>query len=229
MAMPTTHYICIPLSQGTLSVKELDQANMRRLSGTFIAKDEDNGQNQEETDCILCFETLHRDMKFRELPCRHIFHQPCIDDWLSKRDASCPLCRQTFYHLRRPQSLKAPSLHELSTTDDFTLASPLHSEVSFASSPSSSSSSSSQPDTMRQATAYFTKVMSTANEKALWGIFLCFGLDRLCSSSWLRPVEYAALKRVVLDIIGDLASISMSGTTLVQQRGFPLQVLKEWV
>ncbi|KAG5302282.1 RING finger protein, nitrosative stress-induced transcript [Histoplasma ohiense] len=159
MAMPTAHYICIPLSQGTLSVKELDQANMRRLSGTFIAKDEDNSQNQEETDCILCFETLHRDMKFRELPCRHVFHQPCIDDWLSKRDASCPLCRRTFYHLRRPQSqsLKAPSLHELSTTDDFALASPLHSEVSFAlspSSPASSSSSSSQPDTMRQATAY---------------------------------------------------------------------------
>lgn len=78
-----------------------------------------------------------------------------------------------------------------------------------------------------------TKVMLTANEKALWGIFLCFGVGRLCRTSWLRHVEYAALKRVVFDINGDLesksTSLSMSGTTLVQQRGCPLQVLKEWV
>lgn len=36
--MPTTHYIYIPLSSGTLSVKELDQAKMRCFSGAFIAK-----------------------------------------------------------------------------------------------------------------------------------------------------------------------------------------------
>ncbi|OJD24983.1 hypothetical protein ACJ73_03651 [Blastomyces percursus] len=149
--MPTTHYIYIPLSSGTLSVKELDQAKMRCLSGAFIAKGEESGQNQ-ETDCILCFETLHRDMRFRELPCHHIFHKPCIDAWLSKRDASCPLCRQTFYHLKRPQSLTAPGPYHLSPSLDFTVPSPLRSEHSLPS--SSPPSSLSVQETTRQATAH---------------------------------------------------------------------------
>ncbi|KKZ68205.1 hypothetical protein EMCG_06096 [[Emmonsia] crescens] len=144
--MPTTHYIYIPLSSGTLSVKELDQAKMRCFSGAFIAKDEEKGQ-YEETDCILCFETLRRDMRFRELPCQHIFHKPCIDAWLSKRDASCPLCRQTFYHLKRPQRL----LPATSVDIGFGVASPLQSAQSL---PPSPPSSPSDPHTTQQVTAH---------------------------------------------------------------------------
>ncbi|CRL19632.1 Zinc finger, C3HC4 RING-type [Penicillium camemberti] len=57
-------------------------------------------QYAKDDECSLCFEDMTPDSIFRQLPCRHIFHQPCIDKWLCKRDASCPLCRQTFYHLR---------------------------------------------------------------------------------------------------------------------------------
>ena len=67
--------------------------------------------------CIFCFDNLNlesdqqgekgEEMQYRQLPCTHLFHKPCVDIWLSSRDASCPLCRETFYHLKRPQ-LYAP-------------------------------------------------------------------------------------------------------------------------
>ncbi|OAX79093.1 hypothetical protein ACJ72_06589 [Emergomyces africanus] len=117
--MPSPHYIYIPFSSDTLSVKELDQAEMRCFSGASIEKEEEKNEAK-ETDCILCFETLRGDMSFRELPCQHIFHKPCIDTWLSKREARCPLCRQTFYHLKRPQILTTSSM-----SDDFAVTSTL--------------------------------------------------------------------------------------------------------
>ncbi|PGG99546.1 hypothetical protein AJ79_08483, partial [Helicocarpus griseus UAMH5409] len=79
-----------------------------------------------QAECILCYEDLRRDMKFRELPCRHIFHQPCVDTWLLTRDASCPMCRRTFYHLRRPQKVSdtplsaIPSATAISSADILT-------------------------------------------------------------------------------------------------------------
>jgi hypothetical protein len=48
---------------------------------------------------------------FRQLPCKHLFHQPCIDKWMCKRDASCPLCRQTFYDLSSAASIATPTAH----------------------------------------------------------------------------------------------------------------------
>ncbi|KAE8353806.1 hypothetical protein BDV28DRAFT_99975 [Aspergillus coremiiformis] len=58
--------------------------------------------------CHLCYSTLRPDSRFRQLPCQHLFHQPCIDEWICTRDASCPLCRQTFYHLRTPYIMEHP-------------------------------------------------------------------------------------------------------------------------
>lgn len=53
--------------------------------------------------CTLCWEVLSYEASYRQLPCGHIFHLPCIDHWLCNEDASCPLCRLNFYYLRRPR------------------------------------------------------------------------------------------------------------------------------
>lgn len=53
--------------------------------------------------CTLCWDALGIESSYRRLPCGHIFHLPCIDHWLQYQDASCPYCRRTFYHFRRPR------------------------------------------------------------------------------------------------------------------------------
>ncbi|KAL4807482.1 hypothetical protein BDV18DRAFT_135418 [Aspergillus unguis] len=55
--------------------------------------------------CILCLEKLDSDDSYRQLPCGHVFHLSCIDWWLCREDASCPLCRKSFYYLKRPRGL----------------------------------------------------------------------------------------------------------------------------
>ncbi|KAL1982006.1 hypothetical protein VTN96DRAFT_1830 [Rasamsonia emersonii] len=51
--------------------------------------------------CVFCSETLGPKSSYRRLLCGHFFHLPCIDSWICNQDASCPICRRTFYHLRR--------------------------------------------------------------------------------------------------------------------------------
>lgn len=44
-----------------------------------------------EGDCSVCIEQISSGAEVRQLPCSHMFHRPCIDDWLLKR-RKCPLC-----------------------------------------------------------------------------------------------------------------------------------------
>ncbi|XP_072992468.1 E3 ubiquitin-protein ligase AIP2 [Typha latifolia] len=49
-----------------------------------------------ETQCAVCRENLVVDDKMQELPCKHLFHPPCLKPWLDEHN-SCPTCR---YELR---------------------------------------------------------------------------------------------------------------------------------
>ncbi|KAK1377388.1 hypothetical protein POM88_033581 [Heracleum sosnowskyi] len=48
--------------------------------------------------CSVCLEDLRPWMKFKKLPCSHIFHPTCIDHWL-KEKTSCPNCRTQLTRL----------------------------------------------------------------------------------------------------------------------------------
>ncbi|KAK1631044.1 hypothetical protein QYE76_005359 [Lolium multiflorum] len=45
-----------------------------------------------ETECAVCRENLVVDDKMQELPCKHLFHPPCLKPWLDENN-SCPICR----------------------------------------------------------------------------------------------------------------------------------------
>ncbi|KAK4422335.1 E3 ubiquitin-protein ligase AIP2 [Sesamum alatum] len=42
--------------------------------------------------CSICQENLVVDDKMQELPCKHMFHPPCLKPWLDQHN-SCPICR----------------------------------------------------------------------------------------------------------------------------------------
>ncbi|KAL7150683.1 hypothetical protein ABFS83_05G130900 [Erythranthe nasuta] len=42
--------------------------------------------------CSICQENLVVEDKMQELPCKHMFHPPCLKPWLDEHN-SCPICR----------------------------------------------------------------------------------------------------------------------------------------
>ncbi|KAJ4953748.1 hypothetical protein NE237_030580 [Protea cynaroides] len=45
-----------------------------------------------ETKCAVCTEELVLNDEMQELPCKHMFHPPCLKPWLDEHN-SCPICR----------------------------------------------------------------------------------------------------------------------------------------
>ncbi len=55
--------------------------------------------------CSICFDDFVEEDTVVSMPCssRHVFHERCVKEWLS-RDDSCPLCRSSLpVWLGRPQ------------------------------------------------------------------------------------------------------------------------------
>lgn len=47
--------------------------------------------------CIICLDDFQPESSVRVLPCGHIFHAECIDEWLlAKHHFSCPLCGKSY-------------------------------------------------------------------------------------------------------------------------------------
>lgn len=46
----------------------------------------------EDAECCICKEKLGLGHEMQELPCKHLFHPPCLKPWLEEHN-SCPICR----------------------------------------------------------------------------------------------------------------------------------------
>eukprot|EP00931_Biecheleriopsis_adriatica_P122591 TRINITY_DN97599_c0_g1_i1.p1 TRINITY_DN97599_c0_g1~~TRINITY_DN97599_c0_g1_i1.p1 ORF type:complete len:443 (+),score=99.81 TRINITY_DN97599_c0_g1_i1:65-1393(+) len=54
----------------------------------WSAQDSEAGQQQ----CMVCLCDFEENDEVRRLPCRHVFHASCIDEWL-RRCTDCPICK----------------------------------------------------------------------------------------------------------------------------------------
>ena len=49
--------------------------------------------NENLEPCSICLEEYQEGDSIRQLSCHHLFHTECIDKWILKRNATCPLCK----------------------------------------------------------------------------------------------------------------------------------------
>jgi hypothetical protein len=49
-----------------------------------------------EEECHLCLEPMKKGNLVITLPCRHLFHSPCVDDLVIHQHIVCPLCRKSI-------------------------------------------------------------------------------------------------------------------------------------
>ncbi|XP_037121618.1 E3 ubiquitin-protein ligase RNF165 isoform X2 [Syngnathus acus] len=65
------------------------------------------GGEEEETDvdekCTICLSMLEDGEDVRRLPCMHLFHQGCVDQWLAT-SRKCPICRVDIETQLNPDS-----------------------------------------------------------------------------------------------------------------------------
>ncbi|KAK8005977.1 hypothetical protein PG991_012274 [Apiospora marii] len=48
-------------------------------------------RREQETSCIICTDDFDEGVEVRKLPCGHIFHPTCVDQWLAEFGVTCPV------------------------------------------------------------------------------------------------------------------------------------------
>ena len=75
----------------SLPVFKIDQKFME------TSKKEEN-KNEQFQKCIICMEKYEINDEVKTLPCFHIFHKDCIDQWLRAGNDTCPICKNKVNH-----------------------------------------------------------------------------------------------------------------------------------
>ena len=67
--------------------------DVRRLPITVYEKPAVAGLSGVGEACAICLEDYEDGEKLRTLPCLHMFHIGCIEQWLTSRRPLCPCCK----------------------------------------------------------------------------------------------------------------------------------------
>ncbi|ETM97268.1 hypothetical protein PPTG_20392 [Phytophthora nicotianae INRA-310] len=75
-----------------LRITKYNRAERNPESPTALPSPTSVGSTENEDICPICLIDFEDGEDVRNLPCKHIFHVACIDEWL-KRNTSCPMCK----------------------------------------------------------------------------------------------------------------------------------------
>ena len=75
---------------------------------TNMAENEEEGVimsplSSSQLQCAICISEFNEGEEVRNLPCGHMFHIGCIDEWLGL-NVTCPLCKQDVRVTTQPHS-----------------------------------------------------------------------------------------------------------------------------
>lgn len=57
-------------------------------------------------ECTICLDCYENNQSIMGLPCGHNYHQECIDEWLTRGNHCCPICRWPSYRFQHPRQKK---------------------------------------------------------------------------------------------------------------------------
>jgi hypothetical protein len=69
-----------------------DKGDLEKLKLAIYTEFEEL-EEQDRDMCSVCFEKFVDTDMCRELKCKHLYHQKCIDTWLDEH-ITCPVCRE---------------------------------------------------------------------------------------------------------------------------------------
>lgn len=83
-------------SQENSTFEFIRRSRMRRRMKELLRRSKAIPFNKtmEDKECCVCLSKFMEKEKVRKLTCDHIFHKNCIDEWLTKGDICCPICRK---------------------------------------------------------------------------------------------------------------------------------------
>ncbi|XP_077084706.1 E3 ubiquitin-protein ligase Arkadia isoform X1 [Siphateles boraxobius] len=79
-----------PEAWASVGKNMLSTSNSRKLHGK--QEEEEEAEEDTEEKCTICLSILEEGEDVRRLPCMHLFHQLCVDQWLLT-NKKCPICR----------------------------------------------------------------------------------------------------------------------------------------
>lgn len=69
-----------------------DVIEMNTLPYKYKKMKKDGDDNDHQEKCTICLSEFEIEEDVRRLPCMHLFHIPCVDQWLTT-NKKCPICR----------------------------------------------------------------------------------------------------------------------------------------
>jgi hypothetical protein len=84
-----------PAKPPTVTQEEIEASGLKVIKANTLTQAVQDSQVLDSSTerCMVCLCDYEEDDECRVLKCRHAFHTPCVDQWLTSGRNSCPTCR----------------------------------------------------------------------------------------------------------------------------------------